>query len=77
MFAGSSKLHVKVTFIMSPLELQSNTTNAPQPDVSVVASQVQATTEKVENTTVIIERLGKVWNVIDVLAKVGDALRDV
>ena len=73
MFAGSSKRHVKVAFI----ELQSNTTNAPQLDVSVVASHVQATTEKVEDTTVIIERLGKVWNVIDVLAKVGDALRDV
>ena len=77
MFSGSSKRHVKVAFIMSALELQSNTTNAPQPDVLVVASQVQATTEKVANERVIIERLGKVWNVIDVLAKVGDALRDV
>ena len=38
---------------------------------------VQATKEQLENKRAIVEKLGKVWNVINVVKSIGDALSDV
>ena len=44
---------------------------------SNVLTKIQATKEQLENKKAIVEKLGRVWDVINVIKSIGEVLSDV
>lgn len=47
------------------------------PQLSDIQIQIQQANEKVDDKTVIVDKLGKIWRVLEIINSIGEPLKDV